>query len=210
MKKTKNLIFDLGGVLLNLDMLRTEQAFFELGITKFPDLFAILHDYEIFLKLETGHIEPGVFVETLRQQAHPGVQPQQVIDAWNALLMDFREGSLDFLEKASAKYKVFLLSNTNAIHEDFFKQQYTITRSGKQMDDLFTKAYYSHKMGLRKPEKEIFDFVLNDSKLLPEETIFIDDNLSNVTTAKSMGIDIVHLTPGKTVEKELAHLLRTT
>jgi len=75
------------------------------------------------------------------------------------------------------------------------------------MDDLFTKAYYSHKMGLRKPEKDIFEFVLNDSGLLPEETIFIDDNLSNVTTAKSLGIEIVHLTPGKTVERELVHLL---
>ena len=207
MEKTKNLIFDLGGVLLNLDMPRTEEAFYELGITKFPDLFAILHDYEIFLQLETGHISPEDFVETLRKQAHPGVQPQQVIDAWNALLGDFRTLSLDFLEKASGKYKIFLLSNTNAIHEDFFKEQYSSTRKNKQMDDLFTKPYYSHKMGLRKPEKDIFEFVLNDSNLLPEETIFIDDNLSNVTTAKSMGIEIVHLTPGKTVEKELAHLL---
>ena len=207
MSRPKNLIFDMGGVLLNLDMPKTEQAFYDLGITRFPDLFAILHDHEIFLKLETGLIEPEEFVEALRMQARPGVQPQQIVEAWNALLQDFRSMSLDFLEKARLHYNIYLLSNTNAIHEVYFKEQYSRVRSNKEMDDLFMKAYYSHKIRLRKPEKEIYEYVLRDGGLLAEETIFIDDNASNIETARSLGIGVVHLTSGKTVEKELAHLI---
>ena len=206
METTKNLIFDLGGVLIDLDMPKTEKAFYELGITDLPDMLAVVHDHDIFLKLETGDLSPDDFVEALLKQSSKPVEKQSVVDAWNALLLNFRPESLDFLEKAGAHYNIFLLSNTNAIHEISFKEQYEKLRS-KKMDDLFTKPYYSHKMGLRKPDKEIFEFVLNDSGLEANETIFIDDNAMNIATAQSLGIGTLHLTPGKRVEKELAWLL---
>ena len=116
METTKNLIFDLGGVLIDLDMPKTAKAFYELGITDLPDMLAVVHDHDIFLKLETGDLSPDDFVEALLKQSSKPVEKQSVVDAWNALLLNFRPESLDFLEKAGAHYNIFLRSNTNSIH----------------------------------------------------------------------------------------------
>jgi glucose-1-phosphatase len=198
MAPVKNIIFDLGGVLLNLDVAQTRDAFIKLGLTQIDELFRIGHAASFFKDYEVGTISDEEFVEKARQLSLPGTTNNQVTDAWNVMLLDFPVERVQLLDRLKSKYRLFLFSNTNAIHLKAFHKSYQDVY-GKAMDDLFEKAYYSHVISQRKPDVAAFEYVINDSKLNAAETLFIDDALVNVEGAREAGLQAIHLTDGKTV-----------
>ncbi|WP_166437199.1 HAD family hydrolase [Niastella caeni] len=194
----KNIIFDLGGVLLNLGVAKTRDAFIKLGLTQIDDLFRIGHAHGFFRDYEIGTISDEEFVEKARQLCHPGTSDSQVIDAWNIMLLDFPAERVQLLKQLKTKYQLFLFSNTNAIHLQAFSKSYRQVY-GAALDDLFEKAYYSHVINQRKPDVPAFEYVIKDSNIDAAETLFIDDALVNVEGARQAGLQAVHLTDGKTI-----------
>lgn len=198
MARVKNILFDLGGVLMNLDVAKTRGEFIKLGITQIDELFRIGYAASFFKQYETGTITDEDFVEKARQLALPGTTSSQIIEAWNGMLLDFPVERMQLLDQLKNKYRLFLFSNTNAIHLQAFQKSYRDVY-GTALDDHFEKAWYSHLINLRKPDVVAFEYVIKHSNIDPAETLFIDDALVNVEGARHAGLQAVHLTGGKTV-----------
>jgi putative hydrolase of the HAD superfamily len=130
----------------------------------------------------------------------------QIIKAWNSLLIGFREKSLDWLKSNQSNFSLFLYSNTNQPHQDYFLAQYT-REIGGDFNALFKKPYYSHEMGMRKPDPASFQYILDQEGLIAAETLFIDDNEPNIAAAASVGLQVLNLQPGMFIETELPKLL---
>lgn len=200
MVELKNIIFDLGGVLLDIDYYKTEKAFQQLGFGHFKNMYSQYKANAVFEKLETGHISNQVFYDEMIKEANATINQQQIAQAWNAMLLNFRISSLDFLKELAKHYQLYLLSNTNAIHLQAFHKIFISQTGQASLDDYFTHAYYSHIVGLRKPDTDIFEFVLKDAGLYAAESIFIDDSFNNIDTAKKLGFKTHLLLPGEKIE----------
>ena len=200
MTDTKNIIFDLGGVLLDIDFKKSIDAFKNLGIENFEDMFSQFNADALFEKLETGKISEANFYAAIKQRTTLAITDNEIEHAWNSLILHFRTQSLGFLEKLAGNYKLYLLSNTNSIHVKCFKKLFTKETGKPLLDAFFTKAWYSNEIGLRKPGAEIFEFVLQQENLKAAETLFIDDTLSNIETAQNLGFKTHHLLPGEKIE----------
>ncbi|ACU58145.1 HAD family hydrolase [Chitinophaga pinensis] len=199
MKGIKHIIFDLGGVIINLDYQLTYKAFEALGVKEFTSLYNQFSLNALFDDLETGKIAPDVFLDEMQKHTAPGTTHQQIIDAWNAMLLDFPLRRLQILQQLRQHYGLYLLSNTNEIHMQAFNKILEESRGIPSLAAFFDKAYYSHQIGLRKPFKESFQFVLDENGLDPAETLFIDDTLPNIEGAKVVGLQTIHLLPPKTM-----------
>jgi putative hydrolase of the HAD superfamily len=196
----QHIIFDLGGVLINLDYGKTNEAFINLGFPHFDDMFSQFTADRFFEKLETGQIDTETFYKVITAIGKTGLTREQVRDAWNAMLLDFRKESLDYLRQLQAKYTIYLLSNTNAIHLEAVEQIY-INQFGKgSLNDYFTKTWYSHLIGYRKPHAETYAFVLQDAGISAENTLFIDDTAPNIETARQLGFHTHLLLKGEKIE----------
>ncbi len=200
MTEIKNLIFDLGGVLLNIDYNRTKHAFKELGYTDFGNMYSMLKGNNVFDNLETGHISEDEFYQYMTAAANGNITNRQVQDAWNAMLLDFRAESLQHLKKLRKDYRIFLLSNTNAIHKKAFDRTLNEQTGVAGLENYFDKAYFSQQVGLRKPDAGIFEFVLQDAGILAAESLFIDDLLPNIETAARLGFKTHLLLPEERIE----------
>ncbi|MHB1920596.1 MAG: HAD family hydrolase [Chitinophagaceae bacterium] len=195
----KNIIFDLGGVLLNIDYQLTENAFAALGFSNFSSLYTQFQASPLFEDLETGRIQEEAFVETLKKRAPVPLSGDQIREAWNAMLLDFPIDRLQLLRQLQNPYNLYLLSNTNSIHLKAL-EKILLTQTGfPNLDPFFKKVYYSHLFGRRKPEPEIYQMVLEDGHLDPGETLFIDDNELNVEGARKVGINGILLVPPTTI-----------
>ena len=161
----------------------------------------------MFDDFETGKVSPELFIQNLQKESNSGATEQQMVDAWNAMLLDFRKESLDFVQRLKEKYPVFLFSNTNIIHYRAFQQSIRETTPYSMVDDLFHKAYYSHEIGHRKPLVEAYRYIITEKGLDAGTTLFIDDNLQNIQGARDAGLQTLHLQPGERVETKLAYLL---
>jgi putative hydrolase of the HAD superfamily len=197
MQQIKNIIFDLGGVIMDIDYRLTQHAFEMLGITGFQELFAQHHSSEIFVKLETGKISDEDFYNEFRKETKTNVTDEQIITAWNAMLIGFSAEKINLLKTLKSKYNTFLFSNTNQIHHAAFHKIFYEKFGHADFDNLFHKVYYSHKIGLRKPLPESSIFILNEQKIKPEETLFIDDTLINIEAAKKLGLQTIYLVAPK-------------
>lgn len=198
----KNIIFDLGGVLVNIDYTLTTEAFKQLSPRLGSNIDAVYsanHNKDVFEALETGKITPETFRERLKQQLPPHITDTHIDNAWNAMLLNFPTERIELLKVLSKKYRIFLLSNTNAIHIAAF---YDYMRKTNQLDtflSVFEKIYYSHEIKMRKPTTEIFEYVLNENNLAPQETLFIDDSKEHTEGAKQTGIHAIWLQKPNTV-----------
>ncbi|MBP6686680.1 MAG: HAD family phosphatase [Lacibacter sp.] len=200
MQQTKAIIFDLGGVLLNIDFQLSEKAFAGLGVINFSDFFNQFHSNDLFRRLETG-MEDDLFYDDLRKATGLALTNEQIKDAWNALLLNYRPESIAVLPQLKEKYKLYLLSNTNEIHLQEFQRRYEVWKPGHVFDDLFDAAYYSHRIGHRKPNASAFEYVLQKHGLNAAETIFIDDSINNIEAAQQLGLQTIHLLAGMKVEE---------
>lgn len=194
----KNIIFDLGGVILNIDLRKTQDAFTALGVKNIDEVFRMGHIDSFFKSYETGAIDDAAFIASVQNLAGIKLAPEIVIEAWNALLIEFPPERINFLKKIRSKYRLFLFSNTSALHHtrfhEMFKQEF-----GGSLDDLFDKAYYSHIIKLHKPDTASYKLIIDENRLDPGETLFIDDSAANVEGAERAGLKGVHLAPGKTI-----------
>lgn len=182
------LLFDFGDVFLNLDKEATARELKKLGLNAFtPEMEQLNNAYE------KGEITSGEFVE-FYQKWFPQASSNSLIDAWNAILLDFPKHRIEFLENlaVSKKYRLLLLSNTNEIHINWVKNNISYYERFKS---CFKKFYLSHEIGLRKPDPEVFEFVLNDNKLGAEYLFFIDDTQMHTDAAQKMGIQVWNLDP---------------
>ena len=198
MQNIKNIIFDLGGVILNINFKKTEEAFLQLGLKNFSDHISQTYISDFFEKYETGLIDDVEFVEGIAKLIGEPIDDDKIIAAWNALLLDFPPERIALLKKIKTKFRIFLLSNTNSIHLKEFQQR-LFNLYGVYLEDLFEKAYYSHAVKLRKPGAAIFELVLKENNLDPSETLFIDDTASNFEEAKKLGTHVHHLVAGSSI-----------
>jgi len=200
MEKIRNVIFDLGGVLLDIDFKLTEKAFTDLGVKDFASFFNQFHSNDLFIKLET-ETNVEFFYNDFRAATGLHLSNEQIRDAWNALLLNFRKDSIGILPGLKKKYRLYLLSNTNEIHLQEFQHRFVTTFQQTSFDNFFDAAYYSHRIGHRKPNASAYQFVLDKHGLIAAETLFIDDSINNIEAAQKLGIQTIHLLPGMKVEE---------
>jgi len=197
----KNIIFDLGGVILNIDPRLPVKKFREFGMHNFDKMYSKATQSDLFDKLEKGLISPFAFRNELRRFIQTEVTDQVIDDAWNSMLLDIPPNRVKVLENLKLEYQIFLLSNTNKIHSDKYTSDIQRIYGYKNLDSLFKKAYLSFEVGLQKPDREIFEYVLNDSNLVPEETLFIDDTLKHIEGAEKVGIRTFFLERGMDITR---------
>ncbi len=192
----KNIIFDLGHVIINIDPDRSVREMRKLGFDNFEESYSLLSQSHLFDRLEKGLIEQEPFYNKINDHLADKIEHHKIEAAWNAMLLDFPEERINLIKVLSKKYRVFLLSNTNAIHYKKYNADFN-NQFGINLDDLFEKAYFSHRLGMRKPDPDIFEHVLNDSDLNPFETLFIDDLDKNIDVAGRMGINTIWINVAK-------------
>ncbi|MFM1756003.1 MAG: hypothetical protein RL621_927 [Bacteroidota bacterium] len=202
MAVTKQLIFDLGNVLYDIDFTKMYKAFDALGVPNFENHFTLNKSDQIFFDLEKGLINQEEFCNGFNTLYKLSLSHHQIIAAWNSLLVGYRKDSIDWVKEHNGQFDTFLYSNTNQIHYDYFIPQFS-RQIGGNFENLFKTPYYSHKMGQRKPDPASFQFILDKEGLKAEETLFIDDNEPNIIAAASIGLQVLYLKPGMRVEKDL-------
>jgi putative hydrolase of the HAD superfamily len=195
----KNIIFDLGVVLLDIDFQRTMNEFEKLGISNIHEIYTGYEQKEIFDKFDKGLISMEEFRDEIRRQIKIPASDEMIDHAWNAMIIEFPPERINMLISIKNRFRTFLLSNTNAIHFPVYNKQLNERFDIANLSDLFEQAYYSYRLGLRKPDKEIFELVLNENKLIPAETLFIDDSPQHIATAVSLGINTCLVKPPQTV-----------
>jgi HAD superfamily hydrolase (TIGR01509 family) len=199
MKGIRNIIFDLGGVILNIDNKLTEEAFVKLGVKNFHEIFGHGHAASFVLEYEIGKITDEEFIAELRKISGLSVSDKEILDAWNRLLLDFPPERIQLLKELKKKFRIFLFSNTNALHVVELKQRHRDAFDNSELDDYFEKAYYSQILGMRKPDTASFLKIIAENNLVPGETLFVDDALVNIEGANAAGLKGYFLEPGKTI-----------
>jgi len=195
----RNIIFDLGGVLLNLDMEKTRKSFHELGMINFEEHFTQAKQSGIFDAFDCGKISENEFRSALKKHLPEAVNDVEIDFAWNAMLLDLPKERLELLQSLGKKYRLFLLSNTNEIHVAAFSKYLQATFGMSDFSSYFENWYYSCRIGKRKPNADAFEHVLSENNLIASETIFIDDSFQHVEGAKKIGIKGIFLSPEKTI-----------
>ena len=191
------IIFDFGDVFINLDKQATITSFEKLGLKEWNDDLDQLN-----IQFETGKISRENFLFGI-QKYIPNASIKEILAAWNAILLDFPLYRLEFLQMLSQKYRLFLLSNTDAIHIETFEQASGLSFY-RDFYQCFEKVYFSFELGLRKPNPEIFNNLISNHELAPKRTLFVDDKKENTDAAFALGFEVWNLEVGK---EDVIHLL---
>jgi len=188
----KNILFDLGGVILDINVQATLKGFYDLG---FPaELMQFPHSMttDLFFKYETGKLDTDQFRNAIRESAGVEMSNQAFDEAWNAMLVRVPEERTVLLKHLSERYPLYMLSNTSSLHVAVFEKMY-LDAAGVSMHEIFKKIYYSHEIGWHKPDQEAWEFVIKDAGIKPEETLFLDDNIHNVKASQELGFQAIHI-----------------
>lgn len=206
MEKIKNIVLDYGNVIFMIDFVKLKVAFTQLGIENVDEVFGHHGQSALFDDFDKGKIDVAQFRDGIREiTKNPGLTDTQIDAAWNSLLIGVPEGHHELLLQLKDKYRTFLLSNNNAIHYAYCMNAIHEKYSVADNEGFFEKTYYSHLVGMRKPDTEIFELVMNEQRLNPAETLFIDDSPQHLATAKQLGWNIALCTkekPLKVILKE--------
>ncbi len=189
----KNILFDLGQVLIDLDVSKTEKAFKKLLPSANSNFFSFYQQTSFFNAFETGSLSEDAFRDTIKKVSHKNLSRKCIDKAWNTMLVDFPIKKINFLKQLrEQKYKLYVLSNTNSIHIRYINE--VLLSSNEQMvEDFFNEVFYSYKIGFRKPDKKAYTYVLKHAKINAEETLFIDDRIENIKAAKNLYFQTWHL-----------------
>jgi len=197
--RIKNIVFDFGGVIINIDYLRTIRSFRELGIPDFEEQYSKMKQSNLFDEFEKGLISAAEFRNRIRKISNTGLTDEQIDDAWNSILINLPEVNIRFLESLKGDYKIFLLSNTNEIHERAFTEMICRQFGEDVLKRTFDNVYFSHHLKMRKPEPGIFEYVLNENNLVADETLFVDDSFQHIEGARKIGLKTFYFETGKTL-----------
>jgi FMN phosphatase YigB (HAD superfamily) len=184
------IIFDFGDIFINLDKRATIEGLERLGLSSWNEYLDRLN-----ISFEKGQISRDAFLLGIQKQI-PNATIDEILMAWNAVLLDFPLYRLEFLQLLSKKFRLFLLSNTDAIHIDHFEQREGASFYG-DFYQCFEKVYFSYEMGMRKPDAEIYTTLINRHELSPKRTLFVDDKKDNTDAAKALGLHVWNLQVGK-------------
>lgn len=195
----KNIVFDLGAVIINIDFQKTFEAFANLANTDVIEVLGKFETQNILHRYETGEVDDKGFRNLIRQELGSHLSDEQIDKAWNALLLDIPKERIDLILRLKNKYRIFILSNTNAIHIREVNNILHNTTGIENLDNIFEKVYYSHEVALRKPDSAIYEYVLKDKNLKASETIFLDDNLDNIKASERAGITSIWVNPPLTI-----------
>jgi putative hydrolase of the HAD superfamily len=192
-KGIKNIILDFGGVIIDVDYHRTEKEFTFLGAKNFNDIFNQARQSSLFDSWEIGEISENEFFSRLEKYLPSGTPREASIAAWNAMMGGFPKENYELLIRLKEDYRTFLLSNTNETHLRHYFGKLNEMYGLKNMDSFFEKTYYSNQIHMRKPNVEIFEHIIKENKLVPNETLFVDDSIQHVEGARKAGIQAHHL-----------------
>ncbi len=195
----KNVVFDLGGVLMNLNVSKTINEFERLGITNIVNSTGHHYTDSFFYDFEIGKVSEEAFVEKLKRKSSMSPSTIEIKEAWNAMILNIPKRSIELLMSLKKEYKLYLLSNTNSIHQKKFLNHVN-KENNFSFNSLFEKAYYSHEIKIRKPDLAAFKFVLKAHQLMSKETLFIDDSLDNIRAAEKVGINGCYYSGGSLEE----------
>lgn len=187
-KKIKNIIFDLGGVIINLDPARSYNAFASLGGVKIQHVMDLIDSTSLFDDYEKGLITSPDFRIGICQLLNKDIPDHEIDLAWNKMLLGIPKERLETIGELKNNYKLFVLSNTNQIHITAFEEIMEESFGLKNYQQLFDKIYYSNHINKRKPDADIYQYVLEDKALKPEETLFFEDNKQNIEAAAKLNI----------------------
>lgn len=192
--KIKNIIFDLGDVILNIDVPVASKSFAELSGREQSEILTLFKENELFRQFETGTLDEAGFRSYVREILNfPDLSDEAIDTAWNSLLLDLPPERVELIQKLSQNYRLFLLSNTSSIHITQVNKILEASTGIEKLDDLFETVFLSYEMGLMKPDARIYEMVLEKAGLKAEETLFLDDNYDNIQGASKVGIDTIHV-----------------
>lgn len=206
LKGIKNIIFDLGGVLLNLDFNKTKSAFINLGLKDFDEYYTKAKQSGLFDLFETGSISELEFCSHLKSINKMDVSDDKIIEAWNAMLLNFPTSRKELLLLLKNQFAIVLLSNTNETHIRAFTDIIQQDIGVESLSPLFNEVYYSNEIGLRKPNRNIFEYVLAQNNFIASETLFLDDSIQHIEGAREVGIQAYHIND-QTVEELFRNFL---
>lgn len=186
MNNIKTIIFDFGGVLLSLNMQACKDAFARLGYDRIGELLDHYKQKGIFLLFEEGKISTEDFFEELQHIVGKQVPTEDIKKAYLAFIEDIPSYKLDLILRLRKQYTVLMLSNVNAFIFDYCKENHFKSQN-HVFEDYFDKAYLSFEMGVCKPDRLIFEKMIADAALIPEQCLFLDDGIKNIETAQSLG-----------------------
>ncbi len=207
LKEIRNIIFDLGGVLLNIDPTKTIEAFGKLGMKQLVGDKGLSYDHDIFYQMEQGQVTSDEFRNGIIKLLPNRVSYQEIDDAWTAMLLDFPAIRVELVKYLQKDFKVYLFSNTNAIHVEKFHSNFRIQHDF-EVSSLFEKDFYSNEIGYRKPSIKSYQEIIRLSGIIPEESLFIDDSLPNVKGAIDSGLKGLWLEPDQKVEELFKEYLK--
>lgn len=189
----KNIVFDIGNVLVDIDFKTVADEFRKIAITDFSSIVSYNRQENFFDLFEQGKISTNEFRNTLRKFLKPNISDEAIDAAWNSILISYPPKKFELLKELKAHYRIFALSNTNEIHVAALNKA-AMEKFGKEkFADFFHYAYYSNETGFRKPELEIYELMLQQQFLNPNETLFIDDKKENIEAAKALNIQAFQL-----------------
>lgn len=200
----KNIIFDFGGVLMDLDYRLSVKA-----LNRLLQIDIVSEEnqkwfFDIFKAYEKGNISSEKFIWELQYASKSKPEPRQVIDAWNQMILGSNPERFEFLKNLKKEYKVLLLSNSNVLHVDYGMKVLSKIMDVQDFNKVhFHNTYYSHLLSMRKPDREIFDLILKENKIKAKETLFIDDLISNIEGAQKIGIKTAHHDPKTDIIKKV-------
>ena len=191
------IIFDLGGVLLDINYQLTIEAFNNLGCSDFESIYTQQKQSQLFDDFETGKVSSETFRKSLQKQMQFSISNVEFDNAWNKMLLQLPEQRIELLEKLNKKFSLFLLSNTNEIHIKAFKKIISSSIGYERFENCFKKVYFSSEIGNRKPNASCFEMVLSENKLSAAKTLFIDDSIQHVEGAYKIGIKTLLIESGE-------------
>ena len=199
-KKIRNIVFDLGGVLVDLDFKAAINGLQKAGFAKVKEQLQSFDREGIFQKFELGEMTAEEFRTAIRENSTVTLTDEEIDALWNAMLLEIPREKLELILDLRGKYMVYLLSNTNSIHWDYVCKN-AFNYRGFRVNDYFEETFLSYEMHLAKPDKAIYEKVLQDANLLAEETLFIDDSEANCKAAEEVGIHAHHYHIGDDLSK---------
>ncbi len=188
----KNILFDLGGVILDINVQSTLKRFYELGFPAELLQYPYHMTTDLFFNYETGKIGTDEFRNEIRKKTNAGITNGEFDEAWNAMLIGVPEERTALLKELSGRYNLYMLSNTSALHVPVFEKMFK-EAGGVSMQKIFTGIYYSFEIGWHKPDLEAWEFVIRDAVINPGETLFLDDNIQNIKASQELGFQAIHI-----------------
>jgi FMN phosphatase YigB (HAD superfamily) len=189
---TRNILFDLGGVILDINVQATLKRFYELGFP--PDLlqYPLNMSTDLFYRYETGRIGTGEFRDELRRVTGIDLSDKDLDEAWIAMIVGIPKERTRLIQKLSERYDLYMLSNTSPLHAPVYEKMY-LEAAGVPMHYVFKKIYYSFVIGCHKPDAEAWKYVIGDAGIIPEETLLLDDNIHNIKVSQELGFQAIHI-----------------